>query len=845
MSVLRRAATRFFLHHPGQLALALLGVALGIAVLVAVDLSIASAQRAFAQANARVMGRTTDQIIAGPGGLRENFYVRLRRELPEVAAAPVIEGRVAIAAQGRRRLRLLGIDPFAEGRFRGYVTRASRGRVLADLLTRPGAVLMGLDSARSHGFSVGRAIALRAAGGVEQAILVGTLEPRDALGRAGLADLLVADIATAQELLNRIGLIDRIDLILPAGAAGAALRTRVAALLPPGVRLRAALARERGAREMTRAFDLNLRMLGLLALVVGVFLIYNTTSFAVVRRRDLIGRLRALGVTRERMFVQVLAEAALLGAIGGALGALLGMALARELVALVSDTVNNLYFTVTVSSVAPAPGVLLKGLVVGGGAALLAALAPAFEALRVTPRAALLRSGLERGVRRATRVAVGFGFAALLTGGALLALPRGGLGAGFAALLAVVGGAALLAPAATRALLGVCESLAGVVAGRFARHAVHAAAASLSRTAVAVAALMVALAATIGIGVMVDSFRHTVADWLGTTLRADLYVGTPGGNRAPALDADLAARIRRIPGVATLSLGRRARVLSPGAGEVAVLALRMAPRSYAGFHLLEGDPNTAWPAFDRGAVLVSEPFAYRHRSVAGGWLELLGDTGPVRFKIAGVYRDYASERGQVLMSRATWERHWRARGYTAFGVYLAPRADAAAVTRDIEALRAPDRAVQVRTTGAIRRASLAVFDRTFAITGVLRTLATLIAFAGVLGALMALELERARELAVLRALGLTRRGLWLLVQAETGILGLIAGILSLPLGLAIAWLLIHVINRRSFGWTMTTHVDPSLLLQAVVLALSAAWLAGLYPSYRMARTPPTLALREE
>jgi len=844
VSILRRAGTRFFLRHPGQLALALLGVALGIAVLVAVDLSVASAQRAFVLANARVMGSTTDQIIAGPGGLSETFYVRLRRALPELLAAPVIEGRVAIAGQAGRQLRLLGIDPFAEGPFRGYVTRASRGRVLASLLTRPGAVLMGRESARTHGFSAGASIALQAAGGVREARLVGILAPRDALGRTGLADLLVADIATAQELLDRIGSIDRIGLILPAGAAGAALRARLAGLLPPGARLRAALARERGARQMTRAFDLNLRMLSLLALVVGVFLIYNTMSFAVVRRRDLIGRLRALGVTRERIFVQVLGEAAVLGVLGGALGALLGVALARELVGLVTHTVNDLYFAVTVGGVAVDPAVLFKALAVGGVAALLAALAPALEALRVTPGAALLRSGLERRARRAARLGVVLGSSGLIAGAALLALPHGGLGAGFAALLGIVGGAALLAPAATRVLLGVCESLAAAVAGRFARHAVRAAAASLSRTAVAVAALMVALAATIGIGVMVDSFRHTVADWLGTTLRADLYVGTPGSNRVAALDADLGARIRRIPGVAALSLGRRARVLSP-AGEVAVLALRMAPRSYAGFHLIEGDPKTAWRAFDRGAVLVSEPFAYRHRIAPGARLELLGDTGPVRLAVAGVYRDYASERGQVLMSRATWERHWRARGYTAFGVYLAPGADARTVTRAIEALRPPARALRVRASGAIRAASLVVFDRTFAITEVLRMLATLIAFVGVLGALMALELERARELAVLRALGLTRRGLWLLVQAETAVLGLIAGLLSVPLGLVIAWLLIHVINRRSFGWTMTPHVDPVLLLQAVVLALLAAWLAGLYPSYRMARTPPALALREE
>jgi putative ABC transport system permease protein len=210
-----------------------------------------------------------------------------------------------------------------------------------------------------------------------------------------------------------------------------------------------------------------------------------------------------------------------------------------------------------------------------------------------------------------------------------------------------------------------------------------------------------------------------------------------------------------------------------------------------------------------------------------------------------VFADYGSEQGVVMVSRRTYDANWDDRGVSSLGLVLAPGADPEAAAAALRARSGGDQDLLIRSNRALREASLEIFDRTFAITAVLRVLATAVAVIGVLSALMALQLERARELGVLRAQGLTPREVWRLVLAETGLLGGIAGVLAVPVGTGLALVLIHVINRRAFGWSIETTLPADVLLQAVGLAVLAALLAGAYPAWRMARTLPAPALREE
>lgn len=856
MSLLRRSSLRHLLRHPWQFGLAVLGVALGVAVIVSIDLANSSATRAFTLSSEAVTGRATHQVTGGPEGLPDSAFRRLVLET-DIPAAPVVEGYVFVPRKGGRPgrvLHLLGIDPFSERPFRPYLSGGGGGTReegtsvdLAPLLTRPSAGVLSALTAREMGVETGGSFSIRIGGAVRQISLIGTLEPRDESTRNALNDLLVMDIAAAQEVLGRVGKLDRIDLIVPDDSPS--LLQKAAAALPPGAQIARSSARTETTQEMTRAFRLNLTALSLLALVCGVFLIYNTMVFSVVQRRTLIGIFRALGVTRGQVFALVLGEAAVIALAGTALGLGAGVLLAQELVRLVTRTINDLYFVVSVRELAVPIPALVKAGVIGIGATLAAALAPAIEATKAPPRAVLTRSALEGRLRRALpRVTLG-GAGLLLAGAALLALP--GLLVSFTGLFAVILGAALLAPGGTVLLMRALRPGMGALFGILGRMAAGGVVASLSRTAVAIAALVIAVSTTIGIGIMIDSFRGTVVSWLESTLRADIYVGAPsraGGFSGGDLAPEVAQRAATIPGVAAVTLLRRTEVAS-SEGPVRLIVLGTDRRGVEPYELKEGSPDETWPAFlEGGAVLVSEPFAHRRKVGRGDTVRLRTSAGERDFRVAGVYYDYASDQGLVLMSRQTYLRHWNDRPLTGFSVDLAPGAEVRETIRRLRATLARQpggEGLSIQANRDLKEISMEIFDRTFQITAVLRMLAALVAFVGVLSALMALQLERSRELGVLRANGVTPGQVWQLVTSQTGLMGLAAGLLSLPVGLALAAIMIFVINRRSFGWTIRMDVDPMILVEAVILALAAALLAGIYPAWKMARTSPALALREE
>lgn len=844
------SSCRYLRRHPWQTGLAILGIALGVAVVVGIDLANASARRAFRLSAESVSGRATHQIVGGPAGLPENLYARLRIEAGVRPSAPVVEGYVAAVDFPGRTFHLLGVDPFADAAFRTYLGRGGAKDLgdLAAFMTRPGAALLSSETAAQMGLAAGAQLQLRI-GGLRRAVtLVGVIRPGDAMSRQALESLLVTDIATAQELLGLTGRLSRIDLIVPEGAAGRAMLERVRRLLPAGAEVARASARSEVVEQMTRAFNVNLTALSLLALLVGTFLIYNTMTFSVVQRRAAIGLSRALGVTRREIFTLLLAEALVVGILGTALGLLLGVGLARGLVRLVTRTINDLYFVLSVRELTIAPLVLLKGAALGVGATLLASLAPALEATRAAPRAVLSRSAIETRVRRAVPRLAGAGVLFLLGGAALLLVSRTSLGLSYLALFVLMLGFALLTPGAMVALMRLLERPLGALFGMLGRMAARGVVRALSRTAVATAALMIAIAATVGVGIMVASFRETVERWLATTLQADIYVSPPGfvGSRTEApLDPVLVTRLASTPGVASVATHRGVIVESPG-GPTRLVALDIPAARFFTFRFKSGTAAVVWPAFQEGsAVIVSEPYAWRRGVAVGASVELATDRGPRRFAVAGIFYDYASDQGVVIMSRRTYARFWDDRGISALAIRATPGTDVDALIQRLRQAAGGAQEVLIRGNRALREASLEIFDRTFAITAVLRLLATIVAVTGVLSALMALSLERAQEVGVLRAQGLTPGQVWGLITSQTGLIGLVAGLLAIPVGIVLALVLVLVINRRSFGWTLEVDIGAGLLIQAVLLALAAAVLAGVVPAAKMARTPPSLALREE
>jgi putative ABC transport system permease protein len=845
MALLWAASVRHLLRHPAQLVLALVGLSVGVGTIIAVDIATASAGRAFALSVQAVNGAATHQIVGGPEGVEEGVYVGLRTGGDAPAMAPVVEGYVTV---GERTMQLIGIDPLATPGLAGPDVAGDSGDVQPGTgdptrwLTQPGSVVMAAKTAMQLGLRVNQTFDMDVGGKTYGAVLIGTIDAT----KAGYDALILTDIAQAQEWMDTRGRLSRIDVRVPDGAAGLAVAARLRAQLPASVRLEQADGRAHQSVDMTAAFTTNLQAMSMLALMVSTLLIYGAISFAVVQRRRIIGILRALGATRGNVFTIVLTEATALGVVGAGLGLLLGVVIGRGLVQLVSQTINDLYFVVAVNeTVLPAASVA-KALLAGFGTALAGAWLPALEVAGSTPQLALRRSVLEaRAVTLARNLLITSGALAAASG--VVAMTSGrSLLAGFIALFLLLLSAATLTPAVLRILARTAAGVAGRVSP-VARLVFGDIAASLSRTGVAVAALGMALAAMIGVSIMVESFRESLREWLGRTLRADVYVTAPGpgaGRPERKIDAELLKDMLAARGVVDYGLSRRATLDLP-TGPAALDATQFAKGRRPPTVLTVGEPSVTWPAFERGDIVISEPLAYRTQLKSGATLALPTGTGTHSFRIAGISREYGNDRGTVLISLESYRKYWRDEGITAMGIYVDPQVSVEQVMAGLRDMARGKQALLIRSNAQLRALSMSIFERTFVITRVLYWLAAGVAAVGLVSALLAWELERSHEIAILRSLGLTPGGAALLIEGQTGFMGLVALLAAIPAGLLTAVLLIEVINRRAFGWRIDVHLSGAQFANALLLAISAALVAGLYPARRVAVANIAGDIREE
>jgi putative ABC transport system permease protein len=852
-SILIRANRNFFLRHPWQLVLAIIGIALGVAVVVSIDLARNSAEYAFERSTQAIAGKATHRIIGGPGGLDESIYTKLRVKQGLRLIAPVVQGYITISNENSREtLTLLGIDPFAERPFRDY-WRVSSSRsndlsgIMSSLITKPNTVLM--DSTTAQRLHVGPGEQLDVSIGTQQSrIHLLQLLANDTQSTVyTLENLVLADIATAQELLGMTGRLSHIDLYIADDQSADEKIGQIKSILPDGVELLPAAARNQSVRQMTHAFHTNLTALSLLALLVGMFLIYNTMTFMVVQRRQLFGILRAVGITKQQLFRVILIEAITIGVIATLIGIVGGIGLGKILLQFVNRTINDLYFLLPVTELSLSPLTWVKGLLLGLVATVVAAILPAIEAAKVTPRQAMSRSYLETRTRRLVSQTAMAGILSMLCGGIIISVSAKSIVAGFIGIFVIILGCTLMTPVITVTLMGLLSPVLKRLFGTAGKLAAHSIVATLSRTAVAIGALMVAFATVIGIGLMIDSFRLSVDRWLETTLRADIYVSTPGPSASGSyykLEQNLANSIRSLAEVDAVS-GIRLVQIESTQGLTELAAYELTDLSWGGFRFKHKYTEDIRSAFEgRDAVIVSEPYAYHNDVQPGDTVQLRTDHKYHDFMVVGVYYNYRSDQGIVAMSRKTYDRHWSDDSYSGFGVYTKPNTDIDRLRDSIRAL-APDQSLWIEDRHKILDDSMEIFDQTFAITEILRVLAAIIAFIGLFSALMALQLERTREFGIFRAIGFLPSQLWVLVVSETGLLGLVAGILAIPVGCLITTLLIMVINRRSFGWSMQLQYNPEILIQGLVLAFIAALLAGIYPALKMSQTQPAEALRSE
>lgn len=822
------AGLRFHARHPAQLLLTIAGIALGVAAVLAVDLASDSANRAFA-ATARLLRGQASHEIVRPGGLvPEAVLAALRREQGIAASAGVIEGRVRLADDPGRAYRLVGRDPFAATRVGARLAPFGDAALWRRLLATADAVLLPAPVAQALGLSAG-----------DELVLADPWPGRRLPVLAVIDDdrqrLIHADLLTARELFAPGGGFSRIDLRID---------ERSAARLRPwlerqGLVLRSVPERLAQLTGMSRAFRVNLQALSLLTLVLGGFLVYSTVAFAVVRRREIFGLLRGLGLARRQLQLAVLAETAALALAGVALGLAGGIVLGSGLVRLVLRTISDLYLVAAVNEFTLSVAALAKAVMLGTGAALAAALLPATEAALTPPAEAMHRSAPLRRAPRRYRQLLLLALVGLAAAAALLATAPA-LPFAFAGLFLLLVALALAVPPALAPMLRGCGRLLARFGSLTGAWAARGAAAQLVRTGPAAAALMLAVATFSGIGLMIGSFRSSVGIWLDYSLDADLLLRLPA---APGVDEQsLLDELRELPGLAGWRLDRR-RPLPDAAGLGSLRAVRSDPRH--GRWPLSAVPRAellrslaAGPA-----VIVSESLASKRGLRAGDRLTLLTPSGARDFEVLAEFVDYSSDLGTVAMDLDVYRRYFGDRALDSVGLFARPGSEQQ-LARAAAELAARHRGMRVISTDFLRDISLAVFDRTFTITEVLRLIAGLVAVIAIVNALQAQRLDSARETAVMRALGLAPGQLLRLSLFQSGLLGACSGLLAVPVGLLLAWLLIAIVNRLAFGWSMGFAVDVGLLVDSVLLAALAGLLAGWWPARQALRWPPARGLRE-
>lgn len=854
MSVLFKFGFRYLKKHILQSLLLVLGVALGVSVIIAIDIANTSASRAFKISTESMTGRTTHQITSSNEGLDQKVYTKIRTELGFRNSAPIVQDYVSVKEFDNKPLKLFGVDPFAEGPFRNYVSDSNTNSVpisrLINFLTKPNTILLEESLAKKYNLKQGSYITVQYLSKLHKLEVTGFLQARDDLSKEALSNVIISDISTAQEVLGKEGKLSHIDLIIDEKTdKGQKEINEIKSLLPQGVYLENPNQKNSSLEQMSNAFELNLSALSLLALVVGMFLIYNTVTFSVVQRRPILGILRSIGVTKSQIFGMIITETLLLGTIGTLIGLVLGRFLGQGALYFVSRTINDLYFTLNVTELYISNFTLLKGILTGTLASVLSCVIPAFEATNAEPAGTMKRSVLESKIKKLLPYITLLGVLLAGIGTTLFFVPIENVSVSFAGLFIIIIAFSLLVPLATTLLMNIflpiLESISGIIGKIASRNIIR----SLSRSAVAISALMTAVSVIVGVSIMIGSFRQTVVSWLDTTLTADIFISSVSSNAGTdnSFSPELRNKLIKIPEIESVETARSLRIITKNYGSILISSVSNDIAKNRRYIWTNGESKDVWKQLKDGSVMISESFTYHNKikDPQNYLVELETAKGIKTFKVAGVYYDYSSDRGTILIDSSIYTKLWNDNKINSIAVFKKSNIDSDVLIDKITKTLGNNSELIIQSNTKLRDSALDVFDRTFSITQALRLLSAIVAFIGVFSTLMSLQLERTRELGVLRSIGMTTSQVQKIILVETGLMGLTSGILSIPLGYVLALILIHVINVRSFGWSLELILEYNYFIQALGISIIASLIAGIYPALKIKKLKPSEALRSE
>ncbi|MDA0692151.1 MAG: FtsX-like permease family protein [Nitrospinae bacterium] len=843
---------RPLLRDPFRTGVTILGVAIGVAVFLSIRLTNAQTMLSFQESVDLVLGKSNAVIHAEGMSFDENHFKKLLTLREWIKVYPVIEGYGVESSTGEV-VEILGTDLLQDSGIRDFSLKTVEPDLkgLLPIILDPKGIVLPEKFIPVTRFQPGDSIRFLVNGQPRDLKVTAVLENKG-IAKALNGNFAMMDIAAAQLALNKLGKLDRIDVEFLKDTDFDRMQAKIATVLPDFLNIDRPDRKNKQVEKMLRAFQYNLTALSFVALLVALYLIYNMIALSVVRRRMEIGTLRALGATPTLIAVIFFLEAGIIGTAGSFLGIGLGYYFAQFSLDAVTLTINNLYAPSYVTEVDFHWQKMWPYVVLGIGLSLVSALIPAYDAAKTSPTLVMRRGSYDLKLFRGNRK---LNLSALLT--ILLSAGCTQLPAinnfpyfGFLSVFLLILGLSLLSPSALllarRLLHGSCKKLFGGE-GLLASMNLSQ---NVGRNSLAVSSLAIAFMMVISMSIMVHSFRTTVIVWIGQTLRADLFVRIAGGRDIDyqyTLPSDRVKQLKQIAGVAAIDQFRAIDIsyndkpVVLATGDFSVLS------QFGNLVIKTGPPAQELDRWMVGhnRAIVSEAFSLKHKVKTGDRLHLTTPGGPLDVEIIAVYFDYSRERGYIILDRTTFLKYYQDPAINSFIIYLADKNQLTNVRKNVLNTIGKDYQLVIRSNAELKKDVLDVFDRTFAITYALEIIAIGVAVLGLFNTLISLILERKREVGILRFLGAFKDQVKRVVLIEAGILGLIGSGMGLIAGVIVSYILIFVINKQSFGWTIQVHFPYLFILLTTLLFWVVSTSAGLYPARLAAKLNPKEAVRVE
>ncbi len=849
-------AFRYYFRSFTQSILAVLGVAVGIAVFVAVDLANDSAKQSFRNSAASIFGETEFQLIGSTSGIPEKVYADVVKsaELQPLLniIKPIIDKQINLVDTDgvEQKYRLLGINVINENVFSGtnnYGIDFLNSQTGLNLFAENQVFVSSL-LATTKQLSITDEFLVK--GTNNKISIVGFFQNDNSLQRELMQNVIITDISVAQNITNSKGVLSRIDISSIDRQNQQTALDKWVSLLPSGVQLIPSYTYSDARKSITKSFDTNLLALSLLALLVGLYLIYNMMTFSIHRRKNLFGTLRAIGVTKNEIFSLVLVEGLLIGLLGAILGIILGMLLAYFLLGLISSTINYQFFSSSPNTIEFETTIIYQALILGISGSIVSVLIPAWSASRIQPRELIDIYGKYSTYNNYHIILFFLGLLLCSIGYLITLAPLTNLIIGFIAMFLVIVGLSLTVPTITQMVLVVMSLILEKI-GRptIITLSVETIKNSLNTIAICIAALSVSIAMTIGIGCMIQSFRATVEEWLDQSLVADIYIAPPTlgfGQDLKGIDDEFIRYASDIPEINYISQLGSYEIFKDGY-LLNLIVVDSAEKIFDDVvQLKEGEKKDIWKDFiQTDSILISEPLAFQKDIKLNDSFDILTDKGLKSFNVRGIYYDYSSTSGIAMVSKQVYDNYWNDSKVTSLALYLNDPEKSESVSNELLDKLDTDWDLQIISSKKLNDASMEIFDKTFEITFVLRSISLIVAFIGILGAISAIILSRAREFSILKSIGFTNNQLRSIIGNQTLIIGIISGLISIPLGIIITNLLIQIINKQSFGWSIPMQLLPSVFIEGIIVAILSAVLASIYPSVKISRNNIRKALMGE